>query len=59
MTDDQNIRIKEFIAQTLRNELEDLHGSFHEFLADNEIDEFEGLSQYEHHLERIEVFLGL
>ena len=59
MTDDQNIQIKGFIAQTLRNELEDLHGNLHEFLADNEIDEFEGLNQYEHHLERIEVLLGL
>lgn len=59
MTDDQNTQIKGFIAQTLRNELEDLRGNLHEFLADNEIDEFEGLNQYEHHLERIEVLLGL
>lgn len=59
MTDNQNTQIKEFIAQTLRNELEDSHGSLHDFFADNEIDEFEGFSQYEHHLERIEVFLGL
>ncbi len=59
MTDDQNTQIKEFIAQTLRNELEDSHGNLHDFLADNKIDEFMGLSQYEHYLERIEVFLNL